>query len=331
MSERSREWVLASRPSGMVSEDNFELREVAVPECAAGHVLARTRVLGFEPAMRGWIDDKPNYMPPVGIGEPMRGPAVLEVVESKLDGYAPGDLVSGFSGWREWVLGDAQLQKLPPGRSPELALSVLGSTGLTAYFGLLEVGEPKAGDTVVVSGAAGATGSVVGQIAKLHGCRVIGVAGGERKCRWLTEVANFDGAVDYKQGAIGEQLDALCPDGIDVFYDNVGGEVLDEALARIAMHARVVICGAISRYNSSELGPGPKNYYRVVAQRGRIQGFVVFDYVSRFAEATKQLADWVEAGEIAWEADVQHGFENVPATLLRLYRGANFGKQLLAL
>jgi NADPH-dependent curcumin reductase CurA len=327
----NRQWLLAKRPVGMVSESDFELVETAIPELQDGQVLLQTRWLGFEPAMRGWIRDRDNYMPPVAIGAVMRGMAVSEVVESKLAGFAPGDLVSGMTGWQEYPIADQGLRKLAPGSDPQLALSVMGITGLTAYVGLLDVGEMREGDVVVVSGAAGATGSVVGQIAKRKGCRVIGIAGGPEKCAWLTEHAHFDGAIDYKNEDLGSRLDQLCPDGVDLYFDNVGGDTLDEVLARIARGARVVICGAISTYNDEELPPGPRNYYRVVAQRGTIRGFVVLDHFGRLADATADLTAWVEDGTIAWKTDVQHGFENVPTTLLRLYSGANFGKQLLEL
>jgi len=331
MSESNRQWLLAARPVGMVKESDFELRDVPIAKPGDGQMLVRNRWLAFEPAMRGWMEDRPNYIPPVGLGEVMRGMTVAEVVESNHDGFAPGDLVSGTVGWQEWAVLDGGVRKLPAGRDSKLALSVLGITGVTAYFGLLDIGEPKAGDVVVVSGAAGATGSVVGQIAKRLGCRVVGVAGGDEKCRWLTESAHFDAAIDYKREDVGARLSELCPDGIDVFFDNVGGEVLDLVLGRIARGARIVICGAISAYNLAERPPGPSNYYRIVAQRGRIQGFVILDYFQRFDEAAADLSAWVDDGSIAWRVDVQQGFENAPQTLLRLYSGANFGKQLLEL
>jgi NADPH-dependent curcumin reductase CurA len=331
MSDTNRQWILAQRPNGMVRESDFELRTEPVPTPGEGQTLVRTRTISFEPAMRGWIEDKPNYIPPVPIGSVMRAVAVGEVVESNLEAYAPGDLVSGMIGWQEWSIGDAGLRKLDPNTPHDMALSVLGLTGMTAYFGLLDVGQLAEGDVVVISGAAGATGSVAGQIAKLKGCSVIGIAGGADKCRWLTEQAGFDGAIDYKNEDVGARLDALCPNGIDVFFDNVGGEILDAALARIARGARVVICGSISSYNLAELPPGPKHYYRVVAQRARIQGFVILDYAARFPAAMQEMADWVKAGQIVYEKDVQKGFENVPRTLLRLYSGENFGKQLLEL
>ncbi len=325
----NRQWLLAKRPVGMVTEDNFELVETPMPVPEEGQVLLRTRWLAFEPAMRGWISDKDNYIRPVGIGEVMRGMAVCDVVESKLDGFELGDVVSGMTGWQEYAIADQGLRKLPPDADPRLALSIGGITGLTAYVGIFDIGEMKEGDVVVISGAAGPTGSVAGQIAKRHGCRVIGIAGGAEKCEWLTEEAHFDAAIDYKNEDVGQRLDVLCPDGIDLFFDNVGGEILDAALARIAHGARVVICGAISTYNKSELPPGPRNYYRVVAKRGTIRGFVVLDHFARLGDATRDLDAWVDDGSIAWKSDDQHGFENVPKTLLRLYSGANFGKQLL--
>jgi NADPH-dependent curcumin reductase CurA len=331
MSDSNRQWLLRSRPVGMVKESDFELRCGPIPKPGPGQVLVRNGWLAFEPAMRGWMEDRANYIPPVPIGDVMRGSTVGEVVESQLEGYVPGDLVTGMLGWQEWGIGDGGLRKLPPGTDPRLALSILGITGVTAYFGLLEVGQLKEGDVVVVSGAAGATGSVAGQIAKLKGCRVIGVAGGAEKCAWLTGKAHFDAAIDYKGEDVGARLSELCPDGIDVFFDNVGGPVLDEVLARIARGARIVVCGAISRYNAEEAPPGPSNYYRIVAQRGRMQGFVVLDFLHRAGEAVAELARWAADGSIAWEVDVQRGFENAPRTLLRLYTGANFGKQLLEL
>jgi NADPH-dependent curcumin reductase CurA len=330
-SEQNRQWLLAARPQGMLKESDFELRSQAIPEPGSDQMLVRNRWLAFEPAMRGWMEDRPNYIPPVGIGEVMRGVAVGEVVASNLDDYEPGDLVTGTTGWQEWAIAERGLRKLPPGTDPRLALSVFGITGITAYFGLLEVGALKPGDVVVVSGAAGATGSVAGQIAKRHGCRVIGVAGGSRKCAWLTDKAHFDAAIDYKREDIGARLSELCPDGIDVFFDNVGGPILDEVLSRIARGARIVVCGSISRYNLDEAPPGPRNYFQLTPQRGRMEGFVVLDFLHRASEATTDLQAWVADGSIAWNADVQKGFENAPKTLLRLYSGANFGKQLLEL
>lgn len=329
MNDENRQWLLRSRPVGMVKESDFELVSTAVPKPGDGQLLVRNRMLAFEPAMRGWIDDKPNYLPPVPIGGVMRGSSIGEVIESNLEGYTPGNLVSAMLGWQEFAIADRGARLLPAGVDPALAISTLGVTGITAYYGLLKIGQPKEGDTVVVSGAAGATGSVVGQIAKLKGCRVIGLAGGTEKCAWLTESAHFDAAIDYKSEDVDARLEALCPDGMDVFFDNVGGPILNSALGRLAHGARIVICGSISGYNANERPPGPANYYNIVQKRARMEGFVILDYLPRAAEAVADLAKWVGEGRITWKADIQNGFENAPKTLLRLYDGSNFGKQLL--
>ena len=328
MSPVNRQWLLRARPVGMVKESDFELHYAPVPGPADGQVLVRTLAIAFEPAMRGWMEDRESYIPPVGIGEVMRGMVVGQVVESRRQGFEPGDLVSGMTGWQEYAASD-QFQKLAPGVTPELALSVLGATGITAYFGMLDLGRPQAGENVVVSGAAGATGSVAGQIAKLQGARVLGIAGGPEKCAWLTEEAHFDAAIDYKSEDVGRRLGELCPGGIHVFFDNVGGSILDEVLARIALRARVVLCGGISAYNLEDPPPGPKNYFNLVLQRGRMEGFIVLDYLPRFPEAAEKLLSWVAEGKLAWKVDVQEGFENAPKTFLRLFEGANLGKQLL--
>jgi NADPH-dependent curcumin reductase CurA len=329
MSDVNRQWRLRSRPVGWVKESDFELHRDAVPAPGPGQALIRNQYLAFEPAMRGWIEDRPSYMPPVQIGEVMRGMTVGRVEKSNAPALRPGDLVQTMSGWQEWAVADAGVTKLPQGVDPTLALSVLGATGITAYFGILDVGQVKSGETVLVSGAAGATGSVVGQIAKLMGARAIGIAGGPDKCRWLTSEAGFDGAIDYKGENVAARLDALCPGGIDVYFDNVGGPTLDLVLARMRHGARIVLCGAISRYNEAELPPGPRNYFELTIKSARMQGFIVIDYLRRFPEAQEKLLAWVAEGKIAWQADVQQGFENAPRTFLRLFRGENIGKQLL--
>jgi len=329
MTEMNRQWLLKNRPDGMVRESDFELSSTPIPKIEEGQILVRNRTLAFEPAMRGWIDDKPNYLPPVQIGAVMRGTSIGEVIESKREGYAPGDLVSAMTGWQEYAVADATARAIPTGVDPALAISVLGLTGVTAYYGLLKIGQPKEGDTVVVSGAAGATGSVAGQIAQLRGCRVIGIAGGAQKCEWLTSEAHFDEAIDYKNEDVDERLAALCPDGIDVFFDNVGGTILNSALGQLAHGARIVVCGSISGYNEKERQAGPANYYNLVQKRARMEGFVILDYLPKAAEAVGDLVKWTGEGHIAWKADIQSGFENAPKTLLRLYSGSNFGKQLL--
>jgi NADPH-dependent curcumin reductase CurA len=315
----------------MVKESDFELAEAPRPTPGAGEVLVQHLYLAFEPAMRGWMEDRPSYIPPVGIGEVMRGMTVGRVVLSKQPGIAEGDLVSGMGGWQEWSCSGPGSNKLPPDTDPTFALSVLGITGLTAYFGMQDLGKPREGETVVVSGAAGATGSVAGQIAKLHGCRVIGIAGGAEKCAWLTGEAAFDAAIDYKREDVPARLASLAPSGVDVFFDNVGGPILEAVIGQIAERARIVLCGGISGYNASEPPPGPRNLMNLVVRRGRMQGFIVMDYVPRFAEAIQQLSKWVGEGRIAHRVDVQKGFENAPRTFQRLFRGENFGKQLLEL
>ncbi len=328
----NRQWILVSRPTAALTESCFELRESPVPQPGEGEALVRNLYLSFDPTQRGWMT-MDTYVPIIPLGEVMRAGSVAQVVESRHPDYAPGDLLMGGFGWQDYALTDGTgilgVRKLPPGVPPNLALSLFGITGLTAYFGVMDLGQPKAGETFVVSGAAGATGSVAGMIAKIQGCRVVGIAGGPEKCRWLTEQAGFDAAIDYKSEKIGERLSAECPDGIDVFFDNVGGEALDEVLARINQGARVVLCGAISRYEEAELPPGPKNYFNLVLKRGRMEGFIVLDYADRFPEAIEKLAGWLGEGRVRQQEDVQEGLENAPRTLMRLFRGENFGKQLL--
>lgn len=335
MSDVNRQWVLAARPRGMVEESDFELREAPLPRPGAGEILVRNLYLGFDPAMRGWIEDRPSYVPPVQLGEVMRGGCVGQVLESRSPDFRVGDLVQGMFGWQEYAAqppdGVTPTTRVPRGVPITLSLSVLGGTGLTAYFGLLDVGRAQEGETVVVSGAAGATGSVAAQIARIRGCRTVGIAGGPEKCRWLTERARLDAAIDYRSERVGRRLRELCPRGIDVYFDNVGGGILDAALARIARGARVVLCGGISRYNEAELPPGPRNYMNLIIQRARMEGFLLLDYQARFPEALKELGRWVTDGEIAYAEDVQVGIENAPRAFLRLFEGKNLGKQLLHL
>ena len=248
---KNRQWVLSSRPQGMVSKDNFEFRESELDELKENQMLLKNLYFGFDPTQRGWLNDMKSYMPPVQIGEVMRSSTISQVIESNIPDFIEGDIVQGSFGWQEFAITDGKAgfmnaSKIPDNIPPTASLSVYGVTGLTAYFGLLDVGEPKEGETVVISGAAGATGSVAGQIAKIKGCRVIGIAGGTKKCNWLTEEANFDAAIDYKSANLAETLRELCPNGIDMVFDNVGGEFLDTALTLINMNARIVLCGAIS-------------------------------------------------------------------------------------
>jgi NADPH-dependent curcumin reductase CurA len=259
----------------------------------------------------------------------MRAGGLGEVVRSRHPGFAEGELVQGMLGWQDYAVVGLGLSHVPEGVPPTWVLGALGITGLTAYFGMLDLGEPKPGETVVVSGAAGATGSVAGQIAKIRGARVVGIAGGPEKCSWLTRAAHFDAAIDYKGQDVAQRLSDLCQDGIDVYFDNVGGEILDACLGRLAQRARVVLCGGISGYNEPAPPPGPRNLMNLVIQRARMEGFIVIDYAARFGEGVAELRKWLEEGRIAHQEDVQEGLENAPSTFLRLFRGENRGKQLL--
>ena len=329
----NRRWLLAERPTGKLEDRNFRWVEEPVPAPEAdGEVVVRNLYLSLDPTQRGWLA-RDTYMPAVKIGEVVRSGGVGRVEASRNPDYAVGDLVQGLVGWQDYArvnpAGSTALTKLPPGVPIPLAMSVLGLTGITAYYGLLDVGRPQAGETVVVSGAAGATGSIAGQIARIKGCRTIGIAGGKAKCDWLVQKARLDAAIDYKSEDVGARLRELCPKGIDVYFDNVGGDLLDLALARLAMKGRIVLCGAIASYNDAELRPGPKNYSNLIVKRGRMEGFLVFDYMKRAPEAAMELFGWVQAGEIVNQVDVKEGLENAPATLRRLFDGDNQGKQLL--
>ena len=330
-----RQWLVARRPVGRPLETaDFQLAEGPVKEPGPGAVLVKTAYLGFDPAQKSWMENAAGYMAPVEIGGVMLGSGAGVVVRSGHPDFSPGDPVYGRLGWQEYATVPADaLDKAPVGVPLDAVLSVLGGTGRTAYLALMKVGLPVAGDTLVISGAAGATGSLVGQIGKIAGCRVIGIAGGPEKCAWLTQELGFDAAIDYKNEKVRARLRDLAPAGIDIFFDNVGGEILNDALARLAGRARVVICGAISRYNfdprSPQMPEGPRNYFNVVFTGATIQGFLAPQYERDFPEADARLAEWVRTGRITARADVQRGFENAPATLMRLFEGRNVGKQLL--
>jgi NADPH-dependent curcumin reductase CurA len=334
--EVNRQWLLAERPSGMVGPQNFELRESAVPEPEDGQFLVRNLYLSLDPAMRGWMTEIRSYVPPVQIGEVMRGGCVARVVESNNDGFAPGNLVLGAFGWQDYAVSDGGgrgplgVTKVPEGVPVTLPLSALGLTTLTAYFGLREIGRPKEGETVAVSGAAGATGSMVGQIAKLRGCRAVGIAGGPQKCELLMEEFGFDDAIDYKGEDVSARLRETCPKGVDVFWDNVGGEILDAGLANLAMRARVVICGAISTYNELEKRPpGPRNYMNLLVKRARMEGFLVFDFMDRVDEAMAELVPWVVDGKLRYREDIRDGLDRAPEALADMFTGGNTGKLLV--
>ena len=329
----TRQWLLNEHPRGRGIEDgDFRLVEANLPDPGPSQMAIRLRWLGFDPAQKGWMENIADYVAPMAIGDVMRGSGIGEVIASNGGRFAVGDLVVGTTGWTEILVTDGKdLTAVETDLPPTAVLSVLGTTGLTAYCGLFKVGRPLPGDTVLVSGAAGATGSVVGQLAKIAGCRAVGIAGGADKCAWLVEEAGYDAAIDYKAGDIREQIKEHCPRGIDVIFDNVGGAILDAMLARIATGARVVICGGISRYETGALPAGPQNYFNLVFRRGTMSGFIVLDWAAEFPAIRQRLESFVADGRLAYREDIQQGFENAPATLRRLFTGANRGKQLLAL
>lgn len=334
MSEVNRQIRLARRPRGDVRPEDWEHHDAPVEPPEEGQFAARTRYLSLDPAMRGWLDDRPSYVPPVGLGEVMRAGSIVEVTASRHPDYRPRDLLVGMFGVQEQVVSDgAGARKVDPGVAPvPTYLAGLGMTGMTAYFGLLDIGRPQEGDTVVVSGAAGAVGSVVGQIAKIKGCRVVGIAGGPEKCASVIGEFGFDTCIDYRDGNVRDALRVECPDGIDVYFDNVGGEILDAALANLAPHARVVICGAISQYNNREGMYGPRNYMALLVRRARMEGFLVFDYAPRFGEAASELAGWMLDRRLKSHEQIVKGtVDDFPATLQMLFRGENTGKLILEL
>jgi NADPH-dependent curcumin reductase CurA len=331
MTRVNRQWLINGRPLGRpLKDEDFKWVETPVREPDEDEELVKVLYLGFYTAKKGWMENIGGYVAPTEIGEVMRGSGVGVVVQSRSPAFAEGDHVQGMLRWQDYaVLSAADLLKVD---APDLLtahLGVLGTTGMTAFFGLNKIGKPFPGDTVVITGAAGATGSVVGQIAKLAGCRVIGVAGGERKVRWLTETCGFDAAIDYKSENVRERLKALAPGGIDVLWDNVGGKLLNDLLSQIAMHARVVICGGISRYEQGTMPAGPENYFNLIFKRAHMEGFIVLDWASEYPWARQRLVDWIRSGRLAYQEDVQEGLENAPRTLMRLFSGENFGKQLL--
>ena len=327
----NHQFKLAARPVGMAKRDDFDYVEEAVPEPGEGELLIQVQYISLDPAMRGWMNEGKSYVPPVGIGEVMRAIDVGRVVESNDPEFAVGDHVTGLFGVQEYAVSNGRgVTKVDPGLAPlPVYLNALGMPGMTAYFGLLEVCEPKEGETVVVSGAAGAVGSVVGQIAKIKGCRAVGIAGGAEKCRYVVDELGFDAAIDYKAEDVRKALKEHCPNGVDVYFDNVGGDILDTVLTRLARGARIAICGAISQYNVDGAMKGPSNYMMLLVKRARMQGFVVFDYADRYAEAAREMAGWMAEGRLKSREDVVAGLETFPDTLLKLYKGENLGKLVL--
>jgi NADPH-dependent curcumin reductase CurA len=322
---------LAARPVGMPKQSDWKYTEESVREPADGEILVKIIYISLDPAMRGWINEGRSYVPPVGIGEVMRAGGAGRVIESKNDKFAVGDHVAGAFGLQEYALSNGSgVSKVDTRIAPlPVYLSTLGMPGMTAYFGLLDIGQPKPGETVVVSAAAGAVGSVVGQIAKIKECRVVGIAGGPQKCQYVVNDLGFDAAIDYKQEDVSTALRKHCPKGIDVYFDNVGGDILDAALAQLNRGARIPLCGAISQYNNPEKMQGPKNYLSLLINRATMKGFIVFDFADRYPEAASQMAGWLIGGKLKSREDIVEGLQTFPDTFLKLFKGENFGKLLL--
>lgn len=332
----NRQVRLAARPVGMPKQSDWKFTSEPVRDLADGEILVKTLYLSLDPAMRGWMNEGKSYIRPVAIDEVMRAGGIGKVVASRSPKFAVGDHVSGSLGVQEYWAGStddksAALYKVDPKAAPlPKYLNALGMPGMTAYFGLLEVGQPKAGETVVVSGAAGAVGQTVGQVAKHKGCRVVGIAGGKDKCDFVVNELGFDACIDYKNESVREGLKKHCPKGVDVYFDNVGGDILDEVLTRLAMKARIVICGAISQYNNTAPVKGPANYLSLLVNRARMEGIVVFDYADRYHLGIAEMANWMKEDSFRTREDiVEGGLEKFPEALLMLFEGKNFGKLIL--
>lgn len=325
----TRRITLAHRPAAQVALSDFTSDEVELPELTDGQFLMDVEYLSVDPTIRGWMSYD-TYLPKIGIGEPIRSAGAGIVVESRHPKYPVGTRVFGMPGWQTKAVADGG-QRIPEGVTYEQALSVFGVTGLTAYVGLEDIGKPKPGETVVVSGAAGGVGSIAGQIAKLQGCRVVGIAGSAEKCRWVTEDLGFDECIDYRAESIADGLRRTCPDGIDVYFDNVGGETLNEVLARINNFARIILCGAISQYNTGEPAPGPANIINAISRRALLQGFIILDHMDRAPEAMQAMGGWISKGELQVRTHVLEGLDSAPQALLDLFTGANLGKTLVRL
>ncbi|MBA1148312.1 NADP-dependent oxidoreductase [Ectothiorhodospiraceae bacterium WFHF3C12] len=331
MSQDNTQVKLAARPKGEPKSSDFEITTGPVPAPGDGEVIVEVEYISLDPAMRGWMNEGKSYIKPVELGDVMRALAAGRVVQSNDPAFAEGDYVTGQLGVQQYAVARGKdLSKVDTSLAPLTTyLHVLGMTGMTAYFGINEVGELKEGENVLISGAAGAVGSIVGQIAKIKGCKVVGIAGGKEKCDYLINELGFDDAVDYRSEDVYKGLKRACPEGVDVFFDNVGGDILNAALTRLRMHARVVICGAISQYNNTEAPKGPSNYMSLLVNRAKMQGMVVFDYADRYGEAAKEMAGWMQAGKLKHKEHVVEGIDRFPEHLMMLFRGENFGKLVL--
>ncbi len=327
----NRQFVLAARPVGMPDDSTFKLIEAPIPELKDGQILVRARYLSVDPYMRGRISGMKSYAAPVEVGGLMVGGGVAEVVESKNPAYAAGDFVDIYMGWQEYAVSDGKnLRKLDPSVPISTALGVLGMPGLTAYFGLLDVCDPKPGETVVVSGAAGAVGSIVGQIAKIKGCRTVGIAGGDDKIDWIVKECGYDAAFNYKTTPdYAAKLKELCPNGIDCYFDNVGGTITDAVFTNLNVHSRISICGQISQYNNTKLELGPRLFGALIVYRAKVQGFLVSDYMAKAPQALGEMAGWLREGKLRYREDIVEGFENMPKALIGLFHGENIGKRVV--
>jgi NADPH-dependent curcumin reductase CurA len=331
----NRQFRLAVRPIGDIKESDFEYREEPIPSPGEGEVLVRTIYLSLDPTNRIWMSDMPQYMPPVEIGQVMRGVVTGVLEESKNPNFQLGDLVSGMLGWQDYtIVAENNILALMPLPKPlpyplTTFVGLLGATGWTAYFGLLDIGQPQAGETVVVSAAAGAVGSIAGQIAKIKGCCVVGITGSNEKCRWLTQELGFDTAINYKTADLARAIAQACPNGVDVYFDNVGGSILDAVLTQINLHARIPLCGLISTYNATEPVPGLYHYNQILMKRARIQGFIILDYLPRLSEAIRDIGQWINQGKIKHAVEIVEGLEHAPSAILKLFNGGKKGKLII--
>jgi NADPH-dependent curcumin reductase CurA len=332
MTKINRQWRLVSRPVGLIKDSDFEWREESVSQLQEGEVLVRNIYLSLDPANRGWMREQESYIPPVPLGEVMRGIALGVVEDSKSPNFQVGDLVQGMIGWQDYaVLHSKTLTPIPKGLPIPLTtyMGLLGHIGLTAYFGLIDVTNPQPGETLVVSAAAGAVGSIVGQIGKIKGCHVVGIAGSDEKCQWLKDELGFDGVINYKKESVYNRLKELCPKGIDIYFDNVGGEILDAVLACINKKGRISICGLISMYNAEKAVPGPYNFVNILAKSVKVEGFIVMDYLDRTQEAMAALGQWFMEGKLKYKVDVIEGLEKTPQAINKLFDGSNQGKLII--
>jgi NADPH-dependent curcumin reductase CurA len=332
VNEVNRVWRLRKRPVGDITDDVLSLEKESIPEPGKDECLFRLNYLSLDPTNRIWMSDMDQYMPPVALGAPMRGVVCGTVVRSNSPAFKPGDIVSGLGVWADYQVGSTATVSVMGDTGPVPVIDAFGTfavVGPTAYFGLLDLADPQPGETVVVSAAAGAVGSIVGQIAKIRGCRAVGIAGSDEKCKWITGDLGFDAAINYRKEDVGAALDKACPKGIDVYFDNVGGEILDACLKRMNFKGRVPTCGLISQYNATQPVPGPYNYPMVLMQRLKIQGFIVLDFADRYPEAIAALAQWMAEGRLKVRQEVVDGLEHALATVKKLYTGANTGKLMI--